>query len=275
MSIPQKANPYRPLRPLHWPCHRCLFWMTAVGCTCVLPALVQLQKLGVPLTTQDVLTDFQSFVLEYQETHQREPPPGMQDWHSFAVDNTCNLGQYGRIYRDLVQLQASKGKWLPGDISWESIDQADQLGSTCRIKIRGGKMLEHDAVNSEVHCVGLANILQRVLHFLPDLDFVVNKLDEPRVFRDLNQPAVQQLLVQSNKSSSVHQEAALGYQNPMHKTLTNVCIDPKEVERLSHLHGFYWRPASLPSSLQGNFPIFSSAKIDDWYVCPWAWQHIL
>jgi len=239
-------------------------WITAVAVTCVIGVLVQLPNVGGPVRTQDMLTDYQAFVLDYQETLQREPPPGMKEWHTFAVDNMCSLVPYGRIDKDLVQLQASKGKWLPGDISWESINQASQLGSTYRIQIRGGKMLRHDAAEPDMLLVGLANLLKRVIHFLPDLDFVVNNLDEPRVLRDLNQPALKQLHLKMN--SSVHQEPELGYQTPMHKTLKRVCIDPKEAKRLSNLHGFYWRPASLPSSLQGNFPIFSSAKVDDWYV---------
>ena len=192
--------------------------------------------------------DYRAFVRVYREQYRRDVPPGMENWHSFAVAQRCSLhAGYMQINEDLSRLRSAAAvhnEWKAGDIPMELVHAAAKLELTTRISVAEGKV--HPPAG--YHMI----LMQKFAHLLPDTEFVINNLDEPRIFADYNM----------NSSSQNDSSVKASYAN-IQEALQIACRDPSYLDRNMEWHGFLIKPASGPASLQGKYPIFSGTKLND------------
>ncbi|EIE18580.1 hypothetical protein COCSUDRAFT_45356 [Coccomyxa subellipsoidea C-169] len=139
----------------------------------------------------------------------RQPPPGFQEWLGFAKEKGCVLEKYDRIEEDLRPFRKT-------GITAAMVREAAQLEHVALFQIRGGQVIS-----------GLAGAL-------PDMDFVVNCIDEPRV-----------LLGEGTAAERMH---------------TSCRGASQDTVQLWHQHGYFvggWQP--LVGSL---LPVLSQSKIN-------------
>ncbi|BGP01873.1 capsular associated protein, glycosyltransferase family 90 protein [Rhodotorula toruloides] len=130
----------------------------------------------------------------YVARHGRRPPKGYDGWYNFAVQRgACRIDGFDEMYRSL-------GVWWGLEGS-EIRDRMDRLGKAGhgglgRVRIRHGRLVRWREMLDEGLGVGAANLegsqartaweemldeLIREGVRLPDADFFINQLDEPRV----------------------------------------------------------------------------------------------
>lgn len=125
---------------------------------------------GLPISQVDSREP--SLAALYNST--RAPPKGFEKWIAYAKLNKCHLGPYTRIDKDLEAFR-HKGKLR---ISKQQVADTAGLPRTLQFTVRDGKL------HTEGDSWWVEKFLRMAEGFqkdLPDMDFVVNGMDEPRV----------------------------------------------------------------------------------------------
>jgi len=112
--------------------------------------------------------------------YDRPAPPGFAAWLDYARDHACILEQYDQIERDLAPFRALPAQRGGRTITRGMLAAAAELEQTAVFSIRNG------TVSSSADSAGYAvsaylAVLAPLAPRLPDLDFVINVNDEPRV----------------------------------------------------------------------------------------------
>ncbi|AEO71791.1 glycosyltransferase family 90 protein [Thermothielavioides terrestris NRRL 8126] len=122
-------------------------------------------------------------VNEYQRRYEVEPPPGFEAWYEFAVANQSPIiDEFDTIYESVSPFWKLSGKEVV-QIMNDAQDTADIDLWLCTFS---GKTAEthciHPRRNADRHVSDLMNrLLGDLRGVLPDVKFLVNHLDEPRV----------------------------------------------------------------------------------------------
>ena len=165
-------------------------------------------------------------------------PPGFENWVAFAKERGCVLEPYDQIRRDLAPFRDG--------ITREMLEKAKTLSSTLAFKVSYGS-LSTDSYTQSSYADGMAASYTGVIGLfamhLPDMEFVINILDEPRVL-----PRTDSL--------------AVAYAGPQCSNASENFLE------FRHLHGFVVSPGygvhGLPS--KDLVPILSQTKIEGCYA---------
>ncbi|SPQ27219.1 a9b004c4-81da-411f-a4bf-bc72ac1d63e1 [Thermothielavioides terrestris] len=126
---------------------------------------------------------YEDAVNEYQRRYEVEPPPGFEAWYEFAVANQSPIiDEFDTIYKSVSPFWKLSGKEVV-QIMNDAQDTADIDLWLCSFS---GKTAEthciHPRRNADRHVSDLMNrLLGDLRGVLPDVKFLVNHLDEPRV----------------------------------------------------------------------------------------------
>ncbi|KAJ7644039.1 glycosyl transferase family 90-domain-containing protein, partial [Roridomyces roridus] len=145
-------------------------------------------------------TTLSEAVARYTLKAGRNPPPNFAQWFDFARENDCLIDEYDQIQKDFepfYQLALHKPTQFQSMINQRhdeliketlellSPKRQSALGMTA-IGIKDGKMQLPPYRGTWYHS-DLAVRLRRFQHFLPDLEFLLNGRDEPRVVFDVRE----------------------------------------------------------------------------------------
>ncbi|KAF2222814.1 hypothetical protein BDZ85DRAFT_262508 [Elsinoe ampelina] len=111
-------------------------------------------------------------VEEYIRRYGRNPPPGFDEWYQFAKGRNSriiddydllneNMEPFWRVKPEV--LREAPGKLIGGDWLW-------------RLTIKDGQAIDGEWMGDEIR-----SLLAEVLPSIPDLDILLNPLDEPRI----------------------------------------------------------------------------------------------
>ncbi|KAJ7645469.1 glycosyl transferase family 90-domain-containing protein [Mycena polygramma] len=116
----------------------------------------------------------------------RRPPPNFDKWFEFARLNKCLVDDYGQIQRDFepfYQLAADNPNHFQDMIDREAV------GMTA-IQIKNGRP-EIPPYSGTTYARDLPRNLRKFSPILPDLEFLLNGRDEPRVVFNYQEPGIQ------------------------------------------------------------------------------------
>ncbi|KAF3920285.1 hypothetical protein AA313_de0209048 [Arthrobotrys entomopaga] len=193
-------------------------------------------------------------VKAYKKRYSRDPPPGFTKWVEYALQNNASvIDDYDVIEERIKPFRA----FTPADLKARVRSWTQNADSFETLKIRGGKFVEGGEQFNE----SVADIADR----LPDLDILLNWLDEPRIVGDKPQgneviaedfggknpwPALT-AKCQFSYQMSRHRRAALGYSHttsPGNKEryvedvrdMLDICNHPE----YQNMHGFLNSPSN-------------------------------
>ena len=121
---------------------------------------------------------FKQTVNTYRRNYGRHPPPGFKKWYKFARDrNVFNVDDFDQIMDDLRPFWAIE----PKIIRQHAAHLSEKDGGTIAgIHIRNHKVVKmtNPKRRSEVL---KAQLIDKFVQYLPDMDIAVNTLDQPRI----------------------------------------------------------------------------------------------
>lgn len=126
---------------------------------------------------------YEAAALEYRRRYHAEPPPGFEAWYEFAVANQSPIiDEFDTIYTSVSPFWSRSGK----EIRQTMLDAANEPGIDLWLCTFSGETAEthctHPTRKFDRHIGQLFNrLLGDVPGKLPDAQFLVNHLDEPRV----------------------------------------------------------------------------------------------
>ncbi|RAK92988.1 hypothetical protein BO79DRAFT_272381 [Aspergillus costaricaensis CBS 115574] len=120
---------------------------------------------------------------EYRRRYKIEPPPGFEDWFQYAsAHQSPIIDDYDAIYDSILPLLKLSGKEinenmhnahnLPGNDLWTCTFSGSSRKTKCSHDFR---VLDRDIQHT------LDTLLENIPATLPDITFLVNHLDEPRM----------------------------------------------------------------------------------------------
>eukprot|EP00271_Cylindrocystis_brebissonii_P011148 TRINITY_DN2795_c0_g1_i1.p1 TRINITY_DN2795_c0_g1~~TRINITY_DN2795_c0_g1_i1.p1 ORF type:complete len:629 (+),score=40.50 TRINITY_DN2795_c0_g1_i1:814-2700(+) len=183
---------------------------------------------------------------------------GMKAWRTFSAERQCSLddSEYAKIFHDLQSFHDRHAQDVENGTKKAEdpiITQAMQDGA------KGLPRCDHHAIRSQrlVQGRAYAPLINEFAHLLPDMDFVFNELDEPRVlYNDLS--SRQPLDIRGFRRSE-HNKLYERESNPDMASLLDVACKTSHREYYD-LYGLYVSPASFSASYE-LIPIFSGASI--------------
>ncbi|KIW21576.1 hypothetical protein PV08_02156 [Exophiala spinifera] len=124
-----------------------------------------------------ISTSFRQTVDKYRSRYGRHPPPGFKEWYKFARNrNVFNIDDFDQIMDDLRPFWAVNASEIRIRAAhmWEN----DKMGVSV-IHIRDHKVsrIDFPSWRSET----MAQVIEKFIEFLPDMDIAMNRLDQPRV----------------------------------------------------------------------------------------------
>ncbi|GAA5888682.1 hypothetical protein JCM5296_000064 [Sporobolomyces johnsonii] len=130
----------------------------------------------------------------YLAQHARPPPKGYDAWYSFAQKvGACRVEGYDEMYRSLAVWWGVEGGEIRDRIERIGVESAGGLG---RVRVRDGRVVKWEEMGAQGLGRGATDMggsnartaweemleeLGRRGVRLPDVDFFINQLDEPRV----------------------------------------------------------------------------------------------
>lgn len=114
--------------------------------------------------------DLKSAAKVYRERRGRHPPPGFDDWFKFAKDNNAVIVEdfFDQIYHDLTPFWGLSAPVMRKE-GWDH---------EMVISVRDKKAT---SPSDWFWTLIWLNMTQSIEHLLPDLDFPINAMDEPRI----------------------------------------------------------------------------------------------
>ncbi|KAF4547907.1 Hypothetical protein D9617_34g040870 [Elsinoe fawcettii] len=207
-------------------------------------------------------------VEEYIRRYDRDPPPGFEDWYRFAKSkNSRIIDNYDLIEENLAPF------WK---VSPELLREMPE-------KLMEGHVLEKIAIRDGQaqtgHWMGreIQGLLSEVMHKIPNLDILINPLDEPRVLapkdaeltslddvtwtETSHSPSWDTVTAQCDKTQkAIFKPSGINtYGFPFvtdRATAMNVCHNPSYAQT----HGFFISPTTLIST-ESPIPILSQAGL--------------
>jgi hypothetical protein len=109
----------------------------------------------------------------YRARRGRQPPPGFDLWHQFAVNNSAIIVEefWDQIYTDLAPFWGVPAKEL----------REGSHAFTHRVSVRDGKAKGYTDVEERAWINLWGDMIESVAQFLPDVDVPINVMDESRV----------------------------------------------------------------------------------------------
>jgi len=117
-------------------------------------------------------------VAEYRRRYGRAPPPGFNQWYQFAVENKVQwIDEYDFMTKSFDPF------WkMPPQVLRDYVDQVSSSSGQARFDVLEIKNHQFSSSNgNQNQHSGVHRLLEPVLNLLPDLQVVLNELDEPRV----------------------------------------------------------------------------------------------
>jgi hypothetical protein len=221
-------------------------------------------------------TTMESAISEYQRRYRRDPPPGYEKWYEFAKSHhSLIIDDFDSIERSLAPFR----KMTPGQLVRamdEANDRMDPHIRRCSFK-NGSYTGDCDYMGRNID-----ELLEPVRDGIPDVELLINLLDEPRLLLPSREPDEAQLT--GEKQVSFFSKSF----SPSWDTITAPCkewgshtIPPPKRSALDtyglpfvqdvdsekdiclhndyeHLHGFLIAPASLRPTTE-HVPLLSNA----------------
>jgi hypothetical protein len=191
--------------------------------------------------------NFDEFSKYYTLDTGRSPPKALKGWFDFAKNAKCSLSQkyYSRIERDLKPFRDQ------GGISVDEMKIAGTHGCSFAILNHSISAFQGNQVYGEFYHQdhSYRPILEPIAHFLPDLSFVFNIIDECKV-ANLNR---------YNISGYYHTRSDA----EVARILNGSC-SPEEFEYAKSRHGFFIAPVYFQVTVPDRrvFPVFSQGKVE-------------
>ena len=228
-------------------------------------------------------------VLEYQRRYGRSPPPGFDKWFEYAKKhNSVIIDEFDTIVEDLEpfwNIEPSRIRTM--------IDEVAR-----REDIRVWNMSTYhgafDVPKDNWMGNRVSEMLADIAADLPDMELIMNPLDEPRIILN-NDPRAAEGAVSFTEQNQVpgwevqtkpcesHKPSKKSLRNPLinshglsfvgniHHAM-DICQNPA----YEHLHGFFAAPPTLIYTHK-PLPMFSQAKpstfSDILYPSSWYWDH--
>jgi hypothetical protein len=120
---------------------------------------------------------FRQTVEKYRRRYGRHPPPGFQEWYTFARQkNVFNIDDFEQIMDDLRPFWAIEPKTIRQYAAhlWENPDHG-----IAGIHIRDHKVV--NLTNRSWRSETLQDLIEKFVKHLPDMDIAMNRLDQPRM----------------------------------------------------------------------------------------------
>ncbi|KAJ7666370.1 glycosyl transferase family 90-domain-containing protein [Mycena rosella] len=117
----------------------------------------------------------------YSLRTQRSPPPNYDLWYQFAQDRKCLLDEYDQIHRDFkpfYQLAEADPRYFQKMIDRAARELKKVPSEIALVEIRNG---EPFLTGDTAYGVSWPGTLGRFSPYLPDMTFLLNGRDEPRV----------------------------------------------------------------------------------------------
>ncbi|KAJ7085334.1 glycosyl transferase family 90-domain-containing protein [Mycena crocata] len=122
------------------------------------------------------------------------PPPNYDKWFQFAQENKCLIDEYDRVHRDFqpfYQLARDHPEHFQTMVdSGRELMLDDSRGMTT-IRIRHGEVQLPEYAGTPFDA-DLQSIVQNFAYVLPDMEFLLNGRDEPRVAFNVLAPSAQE-----------------------------------------------------------------------------------
>ncbi|KAF7318913.1 CAP10 domain-containing protein [Mycena chlorophos] len=135
---------------------------------------------------------FEEAVTRYSLRNGRAPPPNFDKWFQFAQNHSCLIDEYDQIRRDFEPFYrlAEKNPWYFQTM----VDLGRELmlkdpGGMVTIKIENGAVKMPNYTGSAWDPEWPAT-LSAFAHLLPDVEFLINGRDEPRVVFNTHDPDI-------------------------------------------------------------------------------------
>lgn len=144
--------------------------------------------------------------------YNRPAPPGFAAWLDYAREHACILEKYDQIERDLAPFRTLPAQRGGRTITRTMLAAAAELEQTAVFRIRNGTVsssLGSEGYATSAYLAVLAPLAPR----LPDLEFVINVIDEPRV---LPGGDLQDIL----QSTCIRDSPELAHDAPLHGFFT-------------------------------------------------------
>ncbi|GKZ47533.1 F-actin-capping protein subunit beta [Aspergillus brasiliensis] len=214
---------------------------------------------------------------EYRRRYKIEPPPGFEEWYQFATAHQSPIiDDFDAIYNSIRPLLKLSGKEineninnarnLSGNDLWSCTFFGSSRTTKCSHDFR---MLDRDIQHS------FDTLLQHIPATLPDMTFLANHLDEPRVIpppprNAHNSLSIKELSRQPTwdtiTSPCTYQTNKTQTQTPSQDPKLPFITDPILAQNLclhpeySTMHGIFLSPTSF-RPIQGLLPILSTGSL--------------
>ncbi|KAJ5483923.1 hypothetical protein N7539_005719 [Penicillium diatomitis] len=120
-------------------------------------------------------------VREYQRRYQQHPPPGFDKWYEFATNHSSIIiDEFDQIHENILPFRALEPSHIRHMTHELAANPFNDLGA---IIIRNGEVKVQEKVKPTHAWMvkGAANMIEKFVQYLPDMDIVFNLNDEPRV----------------------------------------------------------------------------------------------
>ncbi|RVD87256.1 uncharacterized protein DFL_001498 [Arthrobotrys flagrans] len=198
-------------------------------------------------------------ITNYKLRYGRDPPTGFADWVRYALQqNSVIIDDFDTIEKVLHPFRQLGSKHLES-----RIDSARRTGSRLQtVSIKNG--------NSSLNGLPILDSLKPVLQNLPDMTFLLNELDEPRVigsqpdkdditFQDYGrQPSWTQLTASCQNTDSSGLEGQQQHPRFLESITTSLdlCRNPAYQDQ----YGMFTSPCTFVAT-KGLVPVFSVARV--------------
>ncbi|KAK5098305.1 hypothetical protein LTS08_006438 [Lithohypha guttulata] len=176
---------------------------------------------------------FGQTVERYRSKYGRHPPPGFKEWYIYARKrNVWNIDDFDHVMDDLRPFWAIEPRVMRTHAAhmWENRDDGV---SGIHIRNKTVAEIRNPAWRSET----MAEVIRLFVEFLPDMDIMVNLLDQPRLlvpWEDL-----QELLSNEHNSRIMPPEVEYNFTSGQDR-LTNLGLEPGTIDESEERYSAEW-----------------------------------
>jgi hypothetical protein len=215
---------------------------------------------------------FRQTVEKYRSRYGRHPPPGFKDWYMFArKKNVFNIDDFDQIMDDLRPFWAVDPKIIRTHAAhmWENKEHG-----TAGIHIRNHKIAK---INFEMwRTETMADVIEKFIEYLPDMDIAMNRLDQPRVVVPWDD--MQALLAKEYETRSLPPAAEDSFTSKQEFLLDTTISQENDTSERLDAHWFF-KPGQLymkiasqacPPESPARNPNMSTQQVNQMYKEPLA-----
>jgi len=120
---------------------------------------------------------FKETVTKYRRKYGRHPPPGFREWYKFAREKTVyNIDDFEQIMDDIRPFWGMEPAVIRQYAATLARDEGSGLSG---LYVRNKKIWKTTHVNWRME--NFEKLVEKFVKYLPDMDIVMNKHDQPRV----------------------------------------------------------------------------------------------